>query len=73
MLIVVWIVLVVALCWFCPWWVGAIIWLANFFVPDVVPFIDEILSLPGHIAKCLKVAKAARICKRGKDKIDGND
>ena len=39
----------------------------------MVPFIDELLSLPGPIKKGLKVAKAARTCKRVKDKIDGND
>ena len=73
MFIIIWIVLIVALCWFCPWWIGAIIWVINLFVPDMVPFIDELLSLPGPIRKWLKVAKAARTCKRVKDKIDGND
>ena len=73
MFIIIWIVLIVALCWFCPWWIGAIIWVVNLFVPDMVPFIDELLSLPGPIKKWLEVAKAARTCKRVKDKIDGND
>jgi len=73
MLVVLWIVFVVAICWFCPWWLSALIWIANLFIPDMVPFIDELLSLPGPIRQCVKAAKVARGAKHVKDKIDGND
>ena len=60
MLIVAWLVLAIVLCWICPWWIGALIWVANLFLPDQLPFVDEILSLPGPIVKFLKCAKAAK-------------
>lgn len=68
-----WFVLVIALCWFCPWWIGALIWVANLFIPDLILFLDELLSLPGPIRQYLKVAKAARCVKRVNDRLQEDD
>lgn len=41
-------------------WIGGLIWVANLFLPDPLPLVDEILALPGPIVKFLKCAKAVR-------------
>ena len=58
------IVVGVALCWISPWWIGVLIWIANFFLPDPIPYVDEIIALPGPIVKFIKTAKLARTLKK---------
>ena len=64
MMMIVWLVFAIVLCWICPWWIGALIWIANLFLPDPLPCVDEILSLPGPLVKAIKTCKLARKVKK---------
>ena len=57
---IVWII-VVLLTFFVPLWLKIILFGLNYFLPDFVPFVDEIIQLYSIFNSCFLV-KGAKIC-----------
>jgi hypothetical protein len=51
---------VFAITWYAPTWMSVLITIANFFMPDIVPFIDEAVMLSMVVVKLLKAYKARK-------------
>lgn len=64
MIVILLMIVGIVLCWVCPWWIGAIIWIVNAVCPDTLPFVDELLGLPGPIRQFIKYCKYGRTAGR---------
>jgi len=51
---------VFAITWYAPTWLSVLITVANFFMPDLVPFIDEAVMVAMVATKLLKAYKARK-------------
>lgn len=51
------VMIIAALLYIClPWYVQSVVWLANLFIPDPIPFFDELIMFVPIVYKIIKLS-----------------